>query len=68
MHTCPTVRTKFDEKGYEAGIVINEADFDPNKHGMFDSSASRPDGWVGGYTPPGGPKPRRGRPPGKAKK
>lgn len=53
MPTCPTVRIKFDEKGYEAGIIINESDFDPKIHKLFDAEK---------------PAVKLGRPPGKAKK
>ena len=53
MPTCPTVRIKFDEKGYEAGIIINESDFDPKIHKLFDAEK---------------PAVKLGRPSGKKKK
>lgn len=35
MSTCPTVRIKSDVKGHEAGVVINESDFNPKKHEIY---------------------------------
>lgn len=53
MATCPTVRIKSDAKGHEEGLIINESDFDPNKHELFDAPKTAP---------------KRGRPPGTSKK
>ncbi len=53
MTTCPTVRIEFDEKGYEAGIIINESDFNPKIHKLYGKPK---------------PAVKLGRPPGKAKK
>lgn len=37
MSTCPTVRIKSDAKGGEGFVIINEADFNPKKHKLFDA-------------------------------
>ena len=37
MTTCPTVLIKSPAPGHEAGVVINEADFDPAVHDLFDA-------------------------------
>ncbi len=37
MSVLPTVRIKSDIPGCEAGLDINEADFDPSIHVLFDA-------------------------------
>ena len=55
MHdTCPTVRVTADNE--HGLIVINESDFDPSVHVLFDPEVSAPEAAAE-------PVKRRGRPP-----
>ena len=36
---CPTVKIK--SKDHEDGVIINESDFDPKKHELFDVPAKK---------------------------
>lgn len=41
MPKIPTVRVHSTSPGHEGGVIINESDFDPEVHDLFEAAAPR---------------------------